>query len=103
MTCHAICMMNHLMTAHQTVRWSDEVDKILEGDIAVALGSVTPAKGVVIAPLTNFATRDRDAGTISVNSSVAAWRKLSRIRRNPRVALAFHTREHGTSTRPEYV
>ncbi len=91
------------MTTHETIRWPDEVDEILAGDIAVALASVTPAKGVVIAPLTNFGMRDREAGTISVNSSVAAWRKLDRIRRKPRVALAFHAREHGSSTRPEYV
>ena len=76
-------MINHLMTTHETIRWPDEVDEILAGDIAVALASVTPAKGVVIAPLTNFGMRDREAGTICVNSSVAAWRKLDRIRRNP--------------------
>ncbi|MQA83132.1 MAG: hypothetical protein GEV03_00520 [Streptosporangiales bacterium] len=38
-----------------------------------------------------------------MNSSVGAWKKLERIRRNPRVAIAFHTREHGSSGRPEYV
>jgi hypothetical protein len=31
------------------------------------------------------------------------WRKLERISRNPRVAVAFHTRAHALSDRPEYV
>jgi hypothetical protein len=90
-------------TRLKTTRWSDAVDEILGGDQVVALAYVTPARGVVVAPVTNFGTRDRDAGTITVNSSVGAWKKLDRIRRNPHVALAFHTREHGYSARPEYV
>jgi hypothetical protein len=89
-------------TRHPT-QWPDEIDEILDGDQAVALAYVTPAKGVVVAPVTNFGMRDRQAGTITVNSSVGAWKKLDRIRRNPRGALAFHTREHGFSDRPEYV
>ncbi len=84
--------------------WSDAVDEILGGDEVIMLAYVTPAKGVVLLPVTNFALRDREAGTISaVNSSVGVWRKLDRIRRNPRVALAYHTREHGRSGRPEFV
>lgn len=77
--------------------------EILAGDQAVALAYVTPASGVVIVPVTNFGIFDRDAGTIAVNTSIGAWKKLERIRRNPRVALAFHTRAHSLSTRPEYV
>jgi general stress protein 26 len=86
-----------------TARWTDEVDEILAGDQAVMLASVTPARGVVMTPVTNFATRDREAATVTVNSSVGAWRKLDRIRRRPQVALAFHTRAHAASDRPEYV
>ncbi len=83
--------------------WPDPVDEIVAGDHVVALAYVTPARGVVIVPLSNFGLRDRAAGTISVNSSVGAWKKLERIRRNPQVALAFHTREHGFTNRPEFV
>ena len=79
------------------------MDEILDGDHVVALAYATPANGAVILPLSNFGIRDRDAGTISVNSSVGVWKKLERIRRNPRVALAFHTRRHGLSARGEYV
>ena len=84
-------------------RWPSAVDEILDGDQAVALAYCTPASGVVLAPLTNFGVRDREAGTVTLNSSVGAWRKLDRIRRNPCVSLAFHTRLHGSSDRPEYV
>ena len=93
------------MSSHPStpLRWPDEVEDVVAGDVNVALAYATPASGVVILPVTNFGTRDREAGTISVNTSVGAWKKLDRIRRNPNVALAFHTRAHGSSRRPEYV
>src|SRR5947209_3714362 len=84
--------------------WPEAIDRIFEGDQVVALPYATPARGVVILPLSNFAVRDRAAGTLTaVNTSVGAWRKLERIRRDPHVALAYHTREHGHSGRPEFV
>jgi hypothetical protein len=65
---------------------------------------VTPARGVVITPLTNFALRDREVGLFSgLNSSVGMWRKLERLRQESRVAIAFHTREHGFCRRSEFV
>jgi hypothetical protein len=67
------------------------------------LAYVTPARGVVLTPVTNFAMHDREAGTVSINTSVGAWRKLARIRANPNLALAFHTRAHADHERPEYV
>jgi hypothetical protein len=84
--------------------WPDTVDEVIGSDQVVAFAHCTPANGVVLTPLTNFGLRNRDAGRLNaVNSSVAAWRKLDRIRQNPRVALAYHTRTHGFSDRPEYV
>ena len=84
--------------------WNDGVDEILGGDHVVMLAYATPASGVVLLPLNNFAGRDRDAGTISaINSSVGAWQKLERIRRNPRIALAYHSRSHSETRRSEYV
>ena len=65
---------------------------------------VTAAKGVVLVPVTNFGLRDRRAGTLTaVNSSVGVSRKLQRIRANPQIALAYHTRRYGWTDRPEYV
>ena len=71
------------------------------GDHAVMLAYATPARGTVLLPVTNFAVRDREAGTsTAVNSSVGMWKKLERIRRDPHVALAFHTREHAYDRAP---
>jgi hypothetical protein len=67
------------------------------------LAHKTPASGVVLTPVTNFAMQDAAAGTIAVNSSVAMWRKLDRMRQDPQVAVAFHTREHALTDRSEYV
>src|SRR3954451_25384942 len=93
-------MVCHLMTVH----WPDAVDEILDGDHVVMLAYVTPARGVVLLPVSNFAVRDREAGTVTAaNSSVGVWRKLDRIRSNSQVALAYHTREHAACGRPEYV
>src|SRR4051794_36804651 len=84
--------------------WPDTVDEVIGGDQALAFAYVTPASGVVLTPLTNTGLRDRRAGTMTpVTSSVAMWRKLERVQRNPKVALAYHTRRHGFSDRPEYV
>ena len=85
------------------VQWPDTVDEVLGGDLTSALASVTPAGGVVVIPVTGLGLRDREAGTLTVTTSLGLWKKLERIHRNPHVALAFHTREHGFSDRPEYV
>ena len=49
-----------------SVGWSDEVDEILGGDLAVGLAYLTPAKGVLIAPMATLGLRDREAGTVVV-------------------------------------
>jgi hypothetical protein len=53
-----------------------------------------------MAPL---ALRDRAAGTVTVTTSQAMWRKLERIRRNPGVAVVYHAREHGLTDKPGFV
>lgn len=84
--------------------WSEEIDQILGGDHVVMLVYATPASGTVLLPVNNFAGRDPTKGTISaINSSVGAWRKLDRIRQNPRIALAYHTRAHSETSRTDYV
>ena len=47
--------------------------------------------------------RDRDAGTVTLSTSLGLWKKLDRIRRNPGVAVAYHAREHGLTDRPGFV
>jgi hypothetical protein len=85
------------------VRWSDEVDEILVGDLAAGFAYLTPAKGVVIAPMAPLALRDREAGTVTLTTSLGLWKKLDRVRRNPGVAVAYHAREHGFTDRPGFV
>ncbi len=86
-----------------TVTWSDDVDEILGGDLVVGFSYLTPAKGVVISPMTPLGLRDREAGTVTLTTSLALWKKLDRIRRNDGVAIAYHTRAHGLSERPGFV
>jgi hypothetical protein len=85
------------------VDWSDDVDEILASDLAAGFAYLTPAKGVVITPMAPLALRDRQAGTVTLTTSQAMWRKLDRVRRNSGVAVAYHAREHGLSNRPGFV
>lgn len=83
--------------------WTDEIDEILAGDLAAGLAYLTPARGVVITPMAPLGLRDREAGTVTVTTSLAMWKKLDRIRRRSGVALVYHAREHGFSDRPGFV
>ena len=85
------------------VQWNDDVDDIIAGDAAAGFAYVTPAKGVVIFPMAPMGLRDREAGTITVTSSLGLPKKIARMRENPNVAIAYHAREHGFSDRTEYV
>ena len=85
------------------VAWNDDVDEILASDLAAGLAYLTPARGVVITPMAPLALRDRQAGTVTLTTSQAMWKKLDRVRRNPGVAVAYHAREHGLSDRPGFV
>jgi hypothetical protein len=84
-------------------QWSDADDAILGGDLTAALGCVTHAGGVVVTPVAPIGLRDRDAGTVLFTTSLGFGRKLARIDRDPRVALAFHARDHGFATGSRYV
>jgi Pyridoxamine 5'-phosphate oxidase len=85
------------------VRWPDEVDEIITGDLTAALAYVTPAGGAVVTAVAPIGLRDRETGTVSFTTSLGFGRKLERISRNPRVALAYHAREHGFASRPDFV
>jgi hypothetical protein len=85
------------------VSWSDAVDEILTGDLAAGFAYLTPAKGVVIVPMAPLGLRDREAGTVTLTTSLGLWKKLDRVRRNPGVAVAYHAREHGFSERSGFV
>jgi hypothetical protein len=83
--------------------WSEAEDQILGGDLAVALAYVTPAGSAVVTPVSPVGLRDRDAQTVAFTTSLGFGRKLDRIKENPRVALAYHAREHGFASEPRFV
>jgi hypothetical protein len=85
------------------LNWTDEIDEILGSDLAVGFAYLTPAKGVVITPMAPLGLRDRQAGTVTLTTSQAMWKKLERIRRNSGVAVAYHAREHGLTDKPGFV
>src|SRR4051794_10547666 len=85
------------------VQWPDAIDEVLGGDLTAALAYVTPAAGAVATAVAPIGLRDRDEGTVSFTTSLGFGRKLARIERDPRVALAYHAREHGHSSSGRYV
>lgn len=85
------------------VRWDDDVDDVLDGDLTTALAYVTPAGGAVPAVIAPCGLRDRDAGTVTFTTSLGFSRKLERILADPRVALAYHARDHGFATGSRFV
>ena len=86
-----------------TLTWPDEVDAIIGGDLTAGLAYVTPAGGTVLSAVAPIGIRDREAGTVGFTTSLGFGRKLDRITRDPKVALAYHTREHGFATPPGVV
>src|SRR4029077_7452535 len=83
--------------------WSDREDDIIGGDLTAALAYATPAGGAVVTPVAPIGLRDRAAGTVGFTTSLGFGRKLDRIKQNPRVALAYHAREHGFASEPRFV
>jgi hypothetical protein len=85
------------------VQWDDEIDAVLAGDLTAALSYRTPAGGTVVVAVAPIALHDRAAGTVGFTTSLGFGSKLERIRSDPRVALAFHAREHGFAAGTAYV
>src|SRR5436309_13936300 len=85
------------------VQWPDDVDEVIGGDLTAGVAHIRPAGGAVVTAGAPIGLRDRDAGTVSFTTSLGFGRKLERIGKDPRVALAYHAREHGHSTSPRYV
>jgi len=83
--------------------WPDDVEDILAGDLAAVLGLPTASGGVVLSAITTFGLRDRAAGTVGFTTSLGMGRKLERLAADPRAAILFHTRQHGTSREPGLV
>jgi hypothetical protein len=85
------------------VGWSDEADEVIGGDITAAAAYITPAGGAVVTAVAPVGIRRREAGMVGFTTSLGFPRKLERIIREPRVALAYHARDHGFSASPLFV
>jgi hypothetical protein len=85
------------------LEWPDAIDDVIGGDLTAALAYITPAGGAVVTAVAPIGLRDRSAGTVSFTTSLGFGRKLERIEKDPRVALAYHAREHGHSESSRYV
>ena len=86
-----------------SLTWDDDLDAIFAGDLTAGLGYRTPAGGVVVQAVAPIGLRDRGNGTLGFTTSLGFSKKLDRIAADPRVAMAFHAREHGTATGTRYV
>ena len=87
----------------ETVRWSDEADEVISGDLTAAAAYITPAGGAVVIAVAPCGLGQRDRAMVGFTTSLGFSRKLERIIRDPHVALAYHTREHGFSASHRYV
>ena len=87
----------------EPVRWPDEVDEVIRGDLTAAAAYLTPAGGAVVTAVAPIGIGRRDAGGVGFTTSLGFPRKLERIIGDPHVALAFHAREHGFSASPAFV
>ena len=85
------------------VRWSDEADAVIKGDITAAAAYVTPAGGAVVTAVAPCGLGQQDRGITGFTTSLGFGKKLERIIREPRVALAYHSRDHGFSASPLFV
>jgi hypothetical protein len=85
------------------VPWPDDIDAILGGDLTAALAYCTPAGGAVVTAVAPIGLRDREQGTVTFTTSLGFGKKLERIKGNPRIALAYHAREHGFAESPDFV
>jgi hypothetical protein len=84
-------------------QWSTEVTEVLTGDLVAAVAYLTPAGGVAVTAVAPCGLADPDAGTVGFTTSLGFGTKLDRIARNPRVALVYHSRDHGMTASPWFV
>ena len=89
--------------AHESVRWSDDVHEVITGDITAAVAYITPAGGAVVTAVAPCGIERRDQGVVGFTTSLGFGKKLERIVRDPHVALAYHSREHGFSVNQAFV
>lgn len=89
--------------ASSPVRWSDQADDAIKGDLVAAAAYITPAGGAVVTGVAPCGFDRRNEGVLGFTTSLGLGKKLEHLTRHPQVALAFHTRQHGYSASPLFV
>jgi len=82
----------------QSTMWQDDADEVIGGDLTAAAAYLTSAGGAVVTGVAPCGMRDRARGAVGYTTSLGFGKKLERMLRDPKVALAYHTREHGFAT-----
>ncbi len=85
------------------IAWPDHVQRMISGDLVTVFAYPTRAGGAIAIPVSPNGQGDREAGRIGMTTSLAFPSKLRQLLRDPRAAMAFHTREHGFATDPGFV
>ncbi len=86
-----------------SVVWSSEADDAIRGDLTAAIAYATPAGGAVVTAVTTVGLGNREAGELTFTTSLGLPKKLERILRDRRVAMAYHARDHGFARFPHFV
>lgn len=82
------------------VVWSSEADDVIRGDLTAAVAYSTPAGGAVVTAVSTLGMGDRESGSLAFTTSLGLSKKLERMLRDRRVAIAYHARDHGYSRSP---
>src|ERR1043165_8232825 len=65
--------------ADAPVRWPDEVDEVIRGDLTAAAACVTPAGGAVVTGVCPMGLGRREAAEVGFTTSLGFGKKLERI------------------------
>lgn len=82
------------------VVWSSEADDVIRGDLTAAVAYSTPAGGAVVTAVSTLGMGDRESGSLAFTTSLGLSKKLERMLRDPKVAIAYHARDHGYARSP---
>jgi hypothetical protein len=85
------------------VRWPEDVDAVIRGDLTAAAAYVTAAGGAVVTAVAPCGLAERSRGVVGFTTSLGFPQKLRRIVRDPHVSVAFHAREHRFADSPRFV
>ncbi len=90
-------------TAAPAAAWADDIDAVFAGDLVAALTITTASGDVVTVPAAPLGVRDRGEGWVSCIVPAGFADRLDHLGHDPRAALTFLSRAHGTATGGAYV